>query len=395
MSEIDTILKEGNYLSKKDLETKLSVKRDVLSIVSKMKDNTFIMNLKMFDWKQKIVSGEITMSDDPSQAEWLLEPLYVYCDDIEESARYITNELFRMKHSYVKARNDIYPDRLNVDVNFEVAVIVVKTNPTITKNVESVLLYGARLNYNGMLMIPILLYEYITPKFNYLTWKENLEIEPFLWKAMIEKWNKHPDKIVYSPYTVATTDIHKSILSMIHKEADVSYIMTGYYTYHLMCGTENGPYQGDYHIYHEQPDEFIMRIRESHEVDVQEEEPIFYFEKKAYKIYFNKTLVLTIYHFNYSMNYIVYGGYKHVNYHGVLLFLCLEMLKTGKKGADDIGYLIKTKNHSKSQKFEILQNICVGPRTTPQIDFKKKEWNHELNFIHRPDKVVIDSDLKI
>ena len=95
------------------------------------------------------------------------------------------------------------------------------------------------------------------------------------------------------------------------------------------------------------------------------------------------------------MNYIVCGGYKHVNYHGVLLFLCLEMLRSGKKGSDDIGYLIKTKNHSKSPKFEILQNVCVGPRTTPQIEFKKKEWNHELNFIHRPDKVANDSDLKI
>lgn len=75
MSEIDTIVKEGRVLSKKEIETKLSIKRDILSIVSKMKDNTFVMNLKMFDWKQKIVSGEITMTDDPSQAEWLLEPL--------------------------------------------------------------------------------------------------------------------------------------------------------------------------------------------------------------------------------------------------------------------------------------------------------------------------------
>ena len=79
----------------------------------------------------------------------------------------------------------------------------------------------------------------------------------------------------------------------------------------------------------------------------------------------------------------------------VLLFLCLEMLRSGKKGSDDIGYLIKTRNNSKSQKFEILQNVCVGPRTTPHIEFKKKEWNHELNFFHRPDKVANDSDLKI
>ena len=162
MSEIDTIVKEGLVPSKKDLQTKLSIKRDILSIVSKMKDNTFIMNLKMFDWKQKIISGEITMTDDPSQAEWLLEPLCVYCDNIEDSARNIADELFRMKHSYVKARNDIYPDRLNVDVNFEVAAVVVKTNQTITKHVDSVLLYGANLNFNGMLMIPILLYEYMT-----------------------------------------------------------------------------------------------------------------------------------------------------------------------------------------------------------------------------------------
>lgn len=394
MSEIDSIVKDGRVFSKKEIQTKLSVKRDILSIVSKMKDNTFIMNLKMFDWKQKIVSGEITMTDDPNQAEWLLEPLYVYCDNIEESARHIADELFRMKHPYVKARNDIYPDRLNVDVNFDVGIVVVKTNPIITKHVDSVLLYGARLNFNGMLMVPILLYEYITPKFNYFAWKENLEIEPFLWKAQIDKWNKHPDKIVYSPYA-AISDIHKSVLILIHKETDGSYIMTGYYTYHLMCGVENGPYQGDYHIYHEKPDDFIKKIREAHEVDVQEEEPIFYFEKKSYKIYYNNTLVLTIYHLDYEMNYIMCGGYKHVNYHGVLLFLCLEMLKSGKKGADDIGYLIKTKNHSKSPKFEILQNMCVGPRTTPYIEFKKKDWNRELNFIHRPDKVATDSDLKI
>ena len=396
MSEIDTIVKEGRVLSKKEIETKLSVKRDILSIVSKMKDNTFVMNLKMFDWKQKIISGEITMTDDPNQAEWLLEPLYVYCDDIEDRARHIADELFQMKHPYVKARNDIYPDRLNVDVNFEVGVVVVKTNPTITKHVDSVLLYGAGLNFNGMIMVPILLYEYTTPKFNYLAWKENLEIEPFLWKAMIEKWNKHPEKVVYSHYAaVATTDIHKSILAMIHREADGSYIITGYYTYSLLCGSENSQYQGDYHIYHERPDDFIKKIREAHDVDVKEEDPIFYFEKKSYKVYYNKTLVLTIYHLDYAMNYIVCGGYKHVNYHGVLLFLCLEMLKSGKKGSDDIGYLIKMKNHSKSQKFEILQNVCVGPRTTPHIEFKKKEWNHELNFIHRPDKVAIDSDLKI
>jgi len=394
MSEIDSIVKDGRVFSKKEIQTKLSVKRDILSIVSKMKDNTFIMNLKMFDWKQKIVSGEITMTDDPSQAEWLLEPLYVYCDDIEESARHIADELFRMKHPYVKARNDIYPDRLNVDVNFEVGVVVVKTNPIITKHVDSVLLYGARLNFNGMLMVPILLYEYMTPKFNYFAWKENLEIEPFLWKAQIDKWNKHPDKIVYSPYA-AISDIHKSVLILIHKETDGSYIMTGYYTYHLMCGVENGPYQGDYHVYHEKPDDFIKKIREAHEVDVQEEEPIFYFEKKSYKIYYNNTLVLTIYHLDYEMNYIMCGGYKHVNYHGVLLFLCLEILKSGKKGADDIGYLIKTKNHSKSPKFEILQNVCVGPRTKPYIEFKKKDWNRELNFIHRPDKIETDSDLKI
>ena len=166
MSEIDTIVKEGFVPSKKDLQTKLSIKRDILSIVSKMKDNTFVMNLKMFDWKQKIVSGEITMTDDPSQAEWLLEPLSIYCDDIEDSARHIADELFRMKHPYVKARNDIYSDRLNVDANFELAAIIIKTNPTITKHIDSVLLYGAHLNFNGMLMVPILLYEYMTPKFN-------------------------------------------------------------------------------------------------------------------------------------------------------------------------------------------------------------------------------------
>ena len=97
MSEIDTIVKEGTPLSKTDLETKLSIKRDILSIVSKMKDNTFVMNLKMFDWKQKIVSGEITMTDDPSQAEWLLEPLCVYCDDhtVFENYKYLNLFIIR------------------------------------------------------------------------------------------------------------------------------------------------------------------------------------------------------------------------------------------------------------------------------------------------------------
>ena len=406
-TELDIIIKNGTILNEKqNLKERLQIKRDILLIVSKMNDNIFIMNLKMFNWKQKIITGETVLpktgDDFEKYPDWLLDPLYIFCNNIEESARHISNELFALNHVHVKARNDIYCDRLNIDVDFEVVGIIVKTNNTLVKNINTVDLFGAKLNFNGIIMLPILLYDYIMPKFSYLNWKEELEIEPFLWKSMVEKWIK-TDKTVYKREIIENS-VSEKILNIIKNEKKGSYIFTGNYTYFMICKQNDNKteYLGDFHIYHENPEEFIKLFPD---FKVKEELHIYYFEKPSFKLLYNNVPVLTVYPLNYQMNYINIGGYNHTNYHGVLLFLLIEMLKADKKEADEIclniGYLIKIKNsfpnHNYNHNyFEILQNICIGPKMTPHIEFKKKEWNKELTFFHRPDMInieIIESDL--
>ena len=107
------------------------------------------------------------------------------------------------------------------------------------------------------------------------------------------------------------------------------------------------------------------------------------------------------------MNYIKLGYYNHLNYHGLLLFLLLDALKSPIKEYDEkcgnIGYLIKAKNifcekigsnsvlnkngkNGVKNVFAVLQNNMIGPHTTPFLEFKMKEFNKELTFFYRPDK---------
>jgi len=408
MEQLEAIIEEGNKIRDSTIvptiNERLSLKVSILSLLGNIDSEIFVMNRKLFSWKQKLVNGEIKLPDKVEDMDnyefveklsiWLLDPLLIFCNNPEEVKKKISDELFKKGYEYVRARNDIYPSRINIDVEFDVAAILMQTNKNLTKHIEKFTLYGANLNLNGELMLPIFLYDYITPRFNYEEWKSDLELEPFLWTKCKNLWIK---KGVNFP-PIPKIELSNKIFNIIKSEKEGTYLLTGLFTMFLMTN-QQGTYTGEYQIYHQNPEEFIKKIAaEIPGIKFKEEEPIYYFQNKSYQIFFNNDLILTIYLLEYQMNFIRIGYYNHTNYHGVLLHLLLDAIKAPVKDYDEkilyIGYLIKYKNeilnsqvnNEKKMVFEILQNNSIGPQTTPMLEFKKKEWNKELTFFYRPNK---------
>jgi len=409
---LEEIIKEGTSLNESQnyptTTEKINIKIDALSILSTSKD-TFRMNRKFFDWRKKLVDGEIVVPNSnefsETYAEWLLEPLLVFCNQPEDVARLLADELHKKKYRYVRARNDMYPSRLIVDVEFDIIAFINPTNKTIQKHAENLELFGANINTNGIILLPIFLYDYITPKFNYEQWKDDLLIEPFLWEPMIKSWE---EKCVMPKPIPALSkneqEISSKIFEAIKTEPEGEYVFTGFYTYALMT-SPNIPYYGEYHIYHENPKSFLKKLNDrfpGQEIRVKEEPQIYYYQSKQYVIYFNGQVLLTIFELDFPINFIKLGLYNHVNYHGLLLFLLMDALKAPLKEYEEktcyIGYLVKTRNiflksiqaePNVKNIFEILQNNQIGPNMTPFLDFKKKEYRKELTFYHKPEAAGI------
>jgi len=403
-TQLEEIIKEGTFLNEaQDYPTttqKLNLKIDCLHILSEQKD-TFIMNRKFFDWNKKLVDSKITIDN---YAEWLLDPLLIFCNQPEDIARLLADELHKKKYKYVRARNDNISSRLIIDVEFEIVAIINSNNKTIQKHSKNLELFGCNININGLILLPIFLYDYITPKFNYEQWKDNLMIEPFLWTPMIKTWEKCAIPIPASNFPKNFEKLSEKVFEAIKTEDERDYVFTGFYTYSLMT-SPNIPYNGEYHIYHQNPMAFLKKINDRFtdiEVKMKEDSPIYYFHSKQYIIYFNGQIILTIYELNFPINYIKLGVYNHVNYHGLLLFLLIDALKSTLKEFDEksayIGYLVKTRNiflksiqteSNVKNIFEVLQNNQIGPNTTPFLEFKKKEFRKELTFYHKPENTVI------
>lgn len=390
MEQLKLIIENGTKDNEKTItptiDEKIKIKLDILSLLQQK--DVFVMNKKFFDWKKKLVDKK----ESSEQPEWLLEPLTIYCNDPEELAKKICDFLLEKEYKFIRARRDIFPQRIIVEVEFEINSIICPINKSLSKHTDYLQFYGANINSNGELLLPIFLYEYITPKFNYENWKSNLELEPFLWGGLQQKWIKRG---VSAPI-YSNLDISKKMFELIKSEEEGSYLMTGYFTYFMMTN-QKGEYNGNYHIYHREPLEFLKKIYEKiPELTIREDPPIYYFQNTHYYLKHNNDHILTIYKLDYPMNFVRLGYYNHTNYHGLLLFLLLEGLKSTLKEYEhivgQIGFLVKSKNsYTGGHNFDILQNNIIGPRTSPMLEFKLKEWNKELTdvFFYRPDKVEV------
>lgn len=386
MEQLQIIIEQGKKINEKIISPTVDEiyqnKTDLLKLLPDK--DTFIMNKKFFDWKQKVEKKEILPEEN---AEWLLEPLLIFSNDPEELAKNICNKLFEQQKKYVRARTDGYNNRIIIDIDFEVMAYVLLNNKSIQKHTENMSLYGANINVNGVLLLPIFLYEYITPKFNYENWKSNLELEPFLWKEYQQKWIKKS----VNPPAFPKIDISNKLFTIIKTEDESSYLFTGHYTFFMMTN-QPGEYQGDYHLFHRDPISFLKKIHEViPDLKIKEESPMYYFQSKYYQLVHNGEHILTVYNLEYPLNFVRLGYFNHVNYHGLLLFLLIEAFKTTLKDYDEkifqIGYLVKCKNEYKGgHNFNILQNNMIGPRTNPNLEFRKKRWEKEPSFYYRPDK---------
>jgi len=391
MEQLQIIINEGKKINdttiSPTIDERLKIKIDILRLISDKE--SFVMNKKLFEWKKSLVDK---VGDSQENTEWLLEPISIYCYNPDEMIKKLCNGLHEKGYKYVRGRNDMYGSRLILDVEFEINAFINPMHKNLMKHSNNFSFYGANLNTNGELMLPIFLYEYITPKFNYENWKDNLELEPFLWEEMKQKWIKKG----VNPIKYNTIDISSKLFNLIKSEDESAYLFTGNYTYFMMTN-QKGEYNGDYHVFHRQPMEFLKKINESiPDLKIREEMQLYYFQPKQYQLAYNNEIILTVYNLEFPLNFVRLGFYNHINYHGLLLFLLLEALKSSNKDYEEkigqIGYLVKFKNGYKDgHNFNILQNNIIGPKTSPELEFKKKEWNKKevekefTFFFYRPD----------
>ena len=393
MEQLQLIIEEGKQINEKTITPTIEERfQNKIEILRLLKDkDTFVMNKKFFIWKQKIENKEISSSEE--NTEWILDPLLIFCTNPEETSKMICDGLFQKDKKYIRYRNDVYLSRVIIDVDFEVMAYVSPVNKPLLKHTENFTFYNANINTNGALILPILLYEYITPKFSYEEWKNNLEMEPFLWNQLKQKWVKNG----VNPPNFNKLEISQKILNVIKAEDESAYLFTGYFTYFMMIN-QKGDYQGDYHIYHRDPLDFLQKIHESiPDLKIKEEQPVYFFQTKQYTLVHNNDVVLTVYNLEFPLNFVRLGYFNHTNYHGLLMFLLIEAFKGKMREYDEkignIGYLIKYRNgYSGGHNFNILQNNIIGPRTSPTLELRKKAWNKELKIFYRPDKVEIEEE---
>jgi hypothetical protein len=134
MDGLDEIIKEGTFINEGQIvptiNERLNLKVSILSILAEMSQDIFVMNRKLFYWNKRLIENDITLPQTVEQlsndeftdklADWLLDPLLIFCNNPEEVAKVIADKLHSKKYKYVRARNDMYPSRLIIDVEFDI-----------------------------------------------------------------------------------------------------------------------------------------------------------------------------------------------------------------------------------------------------------------------------------
>ena len=390
MDKLEDIIKTGTLENESQnfptTDDKINFKVSLLNYLKDVK-NCFVMNLSLFEWKEKITKENINIQKECG--DWLLEPLQIFCDNHQEVVNQMADKFFADGFNYVQVRNDIFEKRMILDVEFDQVAFFQENNKELSKLVKGYKLFESKVNLNPVLLMPILYYQYITPRYSNGFWKKNLELEKYLWDF----------KFLNFEFKTKELEISKKIYDLIKTEKDEDYLLSGDYTLSLLQGKEN--YKGDYLIFHQDPISFLKKVNENiSKLEIKIIQSPYYFFNESYDIYHSNQKILTVYPLKFQFNFIKIGYHNHLNYQGLILMTFLEMMKEGKVNMDKIGFIIKLKNkflkdnqikselaHQGTRRnfFQILQSETIGTDLTPQLEFNKKSWNKELKGFYRPD----------
>lgn len=389
MEKLEDIIKTGTLENEKQNfptnEDKINFKVSLLNYLKDI-DNCFVMNLAFFEWKEKIQKVDVSKE----YGEWLLEPLQVFCNNHQEVINQIATKFYEDGFNYVQVRNDIFEKRMILDVEFDQVAYFQENTKELGKLVKGYKLFESKVNLNPVLLMPIIYYQYITPRFSNSFWKKNLELEKYLWKDItFEKYE----------FQAMNLENSKKVYDLIKTEKNEDYLLSGNYTLSLL--QEQEEYSGDYLIFHKEPITFLKKVNENiPKLEIKIVKSPYYFFNDSYDIYSNNKKILTVYSLSYQFNYIQIGYHNHLNYQGLILMTLLEMIKEGKVNMNKIGFILELKNkflkennikselsHQGSRRnfFQILQSETIGTNMTPQLEFNMKSWNKELKGFYRPD----------
>ena len=366
---------------------KVKIKMDILHFCAEKK-NIFVTSKEFNFWKDTIKLDE----ENEEIPDWILSPLQIFTYDKVEFTKSICDYLFEKKYKYIRAKNDLYPQRFTLEVEFDIIAFIQENNSYLEKHLTYQNIYGSKFNTNNILILPIIYYEYITPKFNFETWTDNIKYEEEIWKN--KNFNKETELNLKN-----SKNTSQKLLKIILNENENDYLFSGAYSYYNLLDKE---YNGPITIYHIEPIEFLNKLnQEIDDLEVKNEDAIYYFYNKKYFVYNkNGDLILELYDFEFGFNYIRLGLENHTNYHGIILSLLINYLESDKKKSKLYENMIMSIFHSKElflkknkidsclkkSKYQVFQDKIIGKNQTPFLRFKKLEWNKELDFFYRPDK---------
>jgi hypothetical protein len=379
MTTIENIInKQTNEIDK---ESRINISREIFKFLS-TKNNIFITNREFFTW-----NGDI------HNANWLSSPLDIYAENIREFTNELCDHLYLQKFKYVRSRLDFFPNITTVEVEFEIVCRVIKSNKYIESNGTYEKLYNVKINTNPFLILPYLYFEYITPKFSFESWKDNIQLEKNIWESISITENFNINKNFTKDPELK--NLQKNILRKLEDRND--YLMTGEYSLFTMLNIDESDIYYPINILCVNIEELIDIIRQEvsdKNITIRSKEVEFYFWEKEFEIFVGDKPFINIMTLDYGFNFVKMNYLNHTNFHGILLYLIIKKLQSDDKNSDKyfmalIKLLIEGKSKSNEleiSKFQILTDKIIGPIESPFLKYKIKEWNRELDYAYRPDK---------
>ena len=379
MTTIENIInKQTNEIDK---ESRINISREIFKFLS-TKNNIFITNREFFTW-----NGDI------HNANWLSSPLDIYAENIREFTNELCDHLYLQKFKYVRSRLDFFPNITTVEVEFEIVCRVIKSNKYIESNGTYEKLYNVKINTNPFLILPYLYFEYITPKFSFESWKDNIQLEKNIWESIsiVENFNINKN-FTKDP---ELKNLQKNILRKLEDRND--YLITGEYSLFTMLNIDESDIYYPINILCVNIEELIDIIRQEvsdKNITIRSKEVEFYFWEKEFEIFVGDKPFINIMTLDYGFNFVKMNYLNHTNFHGILLYLIIKKLQSDDKNSDKyfmalIKLLIEGKSKSNEleiSKFQVLTDKIIGPIESPFLKYKIKEWNRELDYAYRPDK---------
>lgn len=383
---------DASGINKKNEPEKRKITLDILKFISEHKNHEdyFVSNKKFFCKSDKDTDNEL----------WLLEPINIYCKDVEILATELCDYLFAKKYKYVRGRSDINQNIILLEIDFEVIANIFSLPKEFNlRNLREISNKISNVNIitKPYLTLAEIYFGYITPQINSDKWEENMKIE----NTILNYFDLPKKQIVKPTKQFKTLDeYHHRFLNKL-EEVKETYLLTGEYTIQSMLTTPVNMEKYPIYLYTNNPEYFLDICKDlypNEDISVTKKDSFLYFWDTLIEINVNGQNIVNLIKTEHKLTGIKMNFLYHTNFHGTLMFIYNQIIQDNLRERyylDLLHYLVESKheylarnnvNEFDNHRFSIFNNQLFGEDMLPILNHRKREWNRENRFSYRPDK---------